>query len=183
MVDQPQQHDNHPITTLKRRNSLPSAVIVPPRKPKQINGNHHNTTNRSPPLPPSFSAADFELFPLKSPPPLPSSDNYTSLRDILPCSSPSSILSPTPAVALAGISSSSCGSGYEISIKNRLVKQAAWAYLQPTVSTSPSSSSRRLCFPGGFFRPMFVSFRRTVSDTVTRVYDWLVDALWLILCR
>lgn len=174
MVDQQDDNiNNHHNTTLKRRNSLPSAVIVPPRKPKPLNGNRHSN-NRSPPLPPSFSAADFELFPLKSPP-LPSSDNYTSLRDILPCS-PSSILSPTPAIAIAGISSSSCGSGYEISIRNRLVKQAAWAYLQPTVSTSPSSSSRRLCFSGEFFR-------RTVSETVTRVYDWLVDALWLILCR
>ncbi|KNA15588.1 hypothetical protein SOVF_096880 [Spinacia oleracea] len=165
--------DNH-HTTLLRRNSIPSAVIVPTKLNKS-NGNHHN---RSPPPPPSFSAVDFELLPFKS----PGLDAYTSLKDILPCS-PSSILSPTPAVALAGISSSSVGSGYEISIRNRLVKQAAWAYLQPTVSSSPSSSSRRLLFSGEYIRPMIVNFRRTVFETAARAYDWLVDALWLILCR
>lgn len=173
--------DNH--TNLKRRNAIPTAVVVPHRKLKTaspITSNCRHNNHRSPPQPSpaSFPGADFELLTLKS----PSTDVYTSLKDILP-GSPASILSPTPAVAIAGISGSSTGSGYEISIRNRLVKQAAWAYLQPVVSSSPSSSSRRLCFSGEFFRPIIDNFRRVVSETAARVYDWLVDTLWLILCR
>ncbi|KMT06666.1 hypothetical protein BVRB_7g158300 [Beta vulgaris subsp. vulgaris] len=173
-------HNNNTTTTpLKRRNSLPTTTInIPPRKHTNGNHHHHHHHHRRrspPPSTPSFPSIDFEL---KS----QSSDIYTSLKDILPWS-PSSILSPTPAVAIAGISASSAGSGYEISIRNRLVKQAAWAYLQPTLSSSPSSSSRGFCFSGDFFRPIIANFRRVLSETAARVYDWLVDALWLILCR
>ncbi|XP_008784096.1 uncharacterized protein LOC103703129 [Phoenix dactylifera] len=60
---------------------------------------------------------------------------YTSLRDIL-ASSPSAscgLLSPSP---------SSAGPG-EIQIRNRLVKQAAYAYLQPTPSSWESTPRRR----------------------------------------
>lgn len=53
---------------------------------------------------------------------------YTSLKDLLPAAA--AINSPTAV--------SSC---YEISIRNRLVKQAAWAYLQP-MSSSPGTSGR-----------------------------------------
>lgn len=66
---------------------------------------------------------------------------YTSLRDIL-ASSPSSsssaggLLSPS-ASAVPG----SPGAG-EIQIRNRLVKQAAYAYLQPTPSLLDSSRRR-----------------------------------------
>ncbi|KAG7028138.1 hypothetical protein SDJN02_09318, partial [Cucurbita argyrosperma subsp. argyrosperma] len=65
--------------------------------------------------------------------PPPHSLTYTSLRDILP--SPTSMSSPTAA--------SAANSGFEISIRNRLVKQAAWAYLQP-MSSSPGSSGPHL---------------------------------------
>ncbi|CAO2839269.1 unnamed protein product [Amaranthus hypochondriacus] len=167
-------------TALKRHNSIPSAVLVPYRKhktaPPVVNGNHRSPPSSSPPT--SFPGVDFDISTLKQPP----HNSYTSLKDMIP-SSPSSILSPTPAATLAGISSSSSGSGYEISIRNRLVKQAAWAYLQPAVLTSPSSSSRRLCLSVDFFTAMVSDFRRIVSDAFTRVYDWLVDTLWLILCR
>lgn len=165
-------------TTLKRRKSNipPTAVLVPHRKHRTAppttnnNHNHHHNNHRPPPLtsPASFTGADYELMTLK--------DSYTSLKDILP-SSPSSILSPTPGIAVAGISSSSSGSGYEISIRNRLVKQAAWAYLQPALLSSPSTSTR--FFSGDTFRGIFDDFRRLFY----RVYDWLVDTLWLILCR
>ncbi|PKI47014.1 hypothetical protein CRG98_032553, partial [Punica granatum] len=63
----------------------------------------------------------------------PSSLSYTSLKDLLPQFSAAAINSPTAA------SSASGRSGYEISIRNHLVKQAAWAYLQP-MSASPGSS-------------------------------------------
>ncbi|CAN6577319.1 unnamed protein product [Malus baccata var. baccata] len=75
---------------------------------------------------------DLELLSLKS------SKSYTSLRDLLPSSA--AVNSPTVA--------SANNSGCEISIRNRLVKQAAWAYLQPMSSTSgPSGPNflRRLC--------------------------------------
>ncbi|KAL2900077.1 Asparagine--tRNA ligase [Bienertia sinuspersici] len=148
-------------TTIKRRNTVPpTSVLIPHRKLKT-------------------APFDYELVvSLKS-------DSYTSLKDILPSTPASSILSPTPAIALAGVSSSSSGSGYEISIRNRLVKQAAWAYLQPALLlSSPSSSSRHLCFfSADHLRQLFAQVRRALSETLTRVYDCLVDALWLFLCR
>ncbi|KAH6768653.1 hypothetical protein C2S52_007491 [Perilla frutescens var. hirtella] len=45
--------------------------------------------------------------------------SYTSLKDLIPSSSPSSVASPTG------------GSWREIPIKDPLVQHAAWAYLQP----------------------------------------------------
>ena len=54
-------------------------------------------------------------------------NSYTSLRDVLPSTA---LISPcTSAVSAAGA----------VAIRNRLVKQAAWAYLQP-MSASPSSN-------------------------------------------
>ncbi|EHA8587320.1 hypothetical protein COCNU_scaffold001880G000020 [Cocos nucifera] len=66
---------------------------------------------------------------------------YTSLRDIL-ASSPSSsasygLLSPTPSACHG-----TPGAG-EIQIRNRLVKQAAYAYLQPTPSSWAFTRPRR----------------------------------------
>ncbi|XP_017700040.1 uncharacterized protein LOC103714271 [Phoenix dactylifera] len=65
---------------------------------------------------------------------------YTSLRDILTSSSSSSagggLLSPSSSVTP--------GAG-EIQIRNRLVKQAAYAYLQPTPSSLESSRRHRRC--------------------------------------
>ncbi|GJZ44880.1 hypothetical protein Tco_0592476 [Tanacetum coccineum] len=72
----------------------------------------------------SFSS-DFEIVSIK-----PSS--YTSLRDILP--SPKCVVqSPKTPCYVAH-------SRYEILIRNRLVKEAAWAYLQP-MSTSEAYGS------------------------------------------
>lgn len=45
--------------------------------------------------------------------------NYTSLKDLIPSTSPPSVASPTG------------GSWREIPIKDPLVQHAAWAYLQP----------------------------------------------------
>ncbi|KAK4755230.1 hypothetical protein SAY87_008987 [Trapa incisa] len=63
---------------------------------------------------------------------------YTSLRDLLPQFSSGTINSPNAASPV------SSRSGYEISIRNRLVKQAAWAYLQPMSASSESSGSSSL---------------------------------------
>ncbi|PWA82024.1 hypothetical protein CTI12_AA181840 [Artemisia annua] len=71
----------------------------------------------------SSSLSDFELVSIK-----PSS--YTSLRDILP--------SPKNFVQSPKAPSYVAHSRYEILIRNRLVKEAAWAYLQP-MSNSPEA--------------------------------------------
>lgn len=80
---------------------------------------------------------DFELVSFKS---ITSSLSYISLKDHIPGAA---INSPT------GASSSS--TVYKISIHNRLVKQAAWAYLLPIGSSSPDSSPN-------FFRSLCIRF-------------------------
>ena len=136
----PQQTQSKPSSTLRRRNSIATSVVVPARlsftaaaaatttKPLQsfntFPNQQNGTVSRPPPL-------DYEeILSLKCSTP----QTYTSLKDILPVSaSNAAVSSPTPA------SASAVSSGYEISIRNRLVKQAAWAYLQP-MSSSPGSS-------------------------------------------
>ncbi|XVF07569.1 hypothetical protein REPUB_Repub06bG0150700 [Reevesia pubescens] len=113
MVDEPGQS---PLTTLRRSNSISTPVQVSSKltlltpKPLQTATSFPNGNAVSPPL-------DLELISLKT-----SLASYTSLKDILP-SSAVAICSPTAAGSVTN-------SGYEISIRNRLVKQAAWAYLQ-----------------------------------------------------
>ncbi|PON70074.1 hypothetical protein PanWU01x14_082490 [Parasponia andersonii] len=123
-----------PLSNLRRRNSIATSV-VPTRlslptvtaKPRHSSSFPiQNGSAASRPPPPTL---DFVLISFKTSP--PSSLSYTSLKDLIPSSiSGAGINSPTAA--------SAANSGYEISIRNRLVKQAAWAYLQP-MSSSPSS--------------------------------------------
>ncbi|RXH76375.1 hypothetical protein DVH24_019263 [Malus domestica] len=132
-----------PSSKLGRRNSISTSVVVPAKlsllsdtttptsATKHLQRLHSSTFPNgdvSPPAPPQL---DLEFLSHKS------SESYTSLKDLLPSSAANS---PTAA--------SANNSGYEISIRNRLVKQAAWAYLQPMSSTSgPSGPNflRRLC--------------------------------------
>ncbi|KAK6231913.1 hypothetical protein QQP08_017713 [Theobroma cacao] len=134
MDDEPEQP---PLSTLGRRNSISSPVQLPTRltllTPKPL-----QTANSLPNGSASSSPFDLELISLKT-----SLASYTSLKDILP-SSAVAINSPTAA-------GSATNSGYEISIRNRLVKQAAWAYLQP-MSASPDSSGPH------FFRRIWLRF-------------------------
>ncbi|KAL9227722.1 hypothetical protein vseg_003375 [Gypsophila vaccaria] len=161
------------INGFNRGNSVPSAMVLQNGNTTR-NGYRLGNSSSSP-----STLPDIDVH-LKS----PGTPSYTSLKDIIP-SPPSSMLSPTPPTTTsAAMSSPSFGSGYEISIRNRLVKQAAWAYLQPTVPSSPSSSSSACnCFSRDCFGPLLVVFRRFSCEAVTRVYDWLADVLWLILCR
>ncbi|XP_057721334.1 uncharacterized protein LOC130935555 [Arachis stenosperma] len=99
--------------TLRRHNSM----VAPP--PSKLSVPHRTSSLDSPNTNQTFELVSFNANST-------SSSFYTSLRDVLPSSS-SAVNSPTAA------SSSS------ISIRNRLVKHAAWAYLQP-MSSSPSSS-------------------------------------------
>ncbi|XAR64778.1 hypothetical protein NMG60_11008609 [Bertholletia excelsa] len=148
---------------LRRRNSIATPVVVPaklilPPKP------HHaasfpsgGTTTIAAPSSSassfcssgqSFSAVDFEMICIK---PL----SYTSLKDLLP--------------STVAVHSPSAGS--EISIRNRLVKQAAWAYLRP-MSTSPDATGHRFWskFSGN-------SFIRFLSRTITQFFDRLLRAI------
>ncbi|XP_044507677.1 uncharacterized protein LOC123227094 [Mangifera indica] len=97
---------------LRRRHSLSTPLPIPTK----LTLPRRNGT---------VSPSSFELASLVK----PTSLSYTSFKDLIPCSS---LNSPT-----AG---SATNSTYEISIRNRLVKQAAWAYLQP-MSSSPDSSA------------------------------------------
>ncbi|OIW11342.1 hypothetical protein TanjilG_31110 [Lupinus angustifolius] len=92
--------------------------------------------------------------------------SYTSLRDMLP-STAAAVNSPTAS-----------SSGYEISIRNHLVKQAAWAYLQP-MSASPTSSAaphflRRLCHR---FSAFITFVNHHLSPGLSRVFHRILHLL------
>ncbi|KAM3324635.1 hypothetical protein P3S67_005787 [Capsicum chacoense] len=144
--------------------SLTNSAILPRKRSltDQLSASTITTSSSSTSASSSLTnsiADDYELFSIKP-------VSYTSLRDILP---PSSINSP----------------GSEISIRNRLVKQAAWAYLQP-MATSPDSSSRSL-FGCMFFRfpvnnpvaGVIELFDRCILAPLTRAVDWLLRAIWI----
>ncbi|XWS66598.1 hypothetical protein CRYUN_Cryun05aG0213600 [Craigia yunnanensis] len=130
--------DNEPdqslLSTLRRRNS----IVQVPAKLTHLTPKSLQTATSLPNGNASSTPLDLELISLKT-----SLPSYTSLRDIL-SSSAVAINSPTAA-------GSATNSGYEISIRNRLVKQAAWAYLQP-MSASPDSSGPH------FFRRLWLRF-------------------------
>lgn len=115
-----------------------------------------------------------ELVPLNDKDSLPA---YTSLRDILRPS-----LSPPPPTSPAGSSSQAWS---EIPIRNRLVKQAAWAYLQP-MAASPESSGNDLfgrCWDlaGDIRRNLaadLMFFRQRVWPAISRAFGWLLGVLW-----
>ncbi|KAE8704628.1 hypothetical protein F3Y22_tig00110450pilonHSYRG01066 [Hibiscus syriacus] len=114
-----------PPSTLRRRNPISTPVHIPARL-TLVTPTLLQSATSLPKGDAAPSPLDLELISLKA-----SFASYTSLKDILP-SSTVTINSPTAA-------GSATNSGYEISIRNRLVKQAAWAYLQP-MSASPDAS-------------------------------------------
>ncbi|KAI3798327.1 hypothetical protein L1987_33598 [Smallanthus sonchifolius] len=147
-----------PISTLRRRNSIetPSSLTLHtkhqhPSSSSSSSSSSYTTATTSSSTTSSSSSADYELVSLK-----PAS--YTSLRDILP-STVTFVQSPKPP-------SFTVNSGYEISIRNRLVKQAAWAYLQP-MSTSPGA--------GG--STVFHRLWNRLSDAVLRLMTHICDCL------
>nr|XP_043623768.1 uncharacterized protein LOC122595465 [Erigeron canadensis] len=105
----------------------------------------------------SSSSMDFELASIKPP-----VYNYTSLRDILP-SAGIVVQSPrgVPCYAAHHLG------GYEISIRNRLVKQAAWAYLQP-MSTTPESDGP------AFFHRIWNRFSGTILRVVAVFFNCIL---------
>ncbi|MCL7022172.1 hypothetical protein MKW94_015605 [Papaver nudicaule] len=158
----------------RRRNSFPSSMVLD--IPIQLQTNEDKV---------SSSSLDFELFSFK-PSSLSSSaqddDKYTSLKDLMPYSLSAAAQSPT------GSMIQPC---YEISIRNRLVKQAAWAYLQPMSSSSPGSSSgnsiKRMWFR---FENQYVKnpinacldfIKRRLIPMVSRVFDRLISWFNLVM--
>ncbi|KAF1866658.1 hypothetical protein Lal_00018042 [Lupinus albus] len=122
------------------------------------------TPKRTQPL--SFSSQSLHNLNLDTLNP-PLSSSYTSLRDILP--STAAINSPTTAA------SSSC---YEIPIRNHLVKQAAWAYLQPmsaSVTSSPAPHFlRRLRHR---FTAFFSFINHHIIPNISHVFHRILHAL------
>ncbi|KAL3755570.1 hypothetical protein ACJRO7_002599 [Eucalyptus globulus] len=110
-------------TALRRRHSIaaPTAAAPAAAKPPAQSLSFPNGTSAShPPLPPPLDLSGHD-FP-----------SYTTLRDLLPPSPAAS----SPAAAAAASPTSAASSSHEISIRNRLVNRAAWAYLRP-MSASP----------------------------------------------
>ncbi|GFQ02949.1 hypothetical protein PHJA_002438700 [Phtheirospermum japonicum] len=81
----------------------------------------------------------------------PALHSYSSLRDILPSSA---VDSPKPKAATPGS---------DIRIRNRLVKQAALAYLQP-MSTAPGSTG------GDFFRRLWTRVAAVIDFLCGNVF-------------
>lgn len=149
-------------TTLRRRNSIATSVVLP----KEHRVPAAKQLQRS-----SFCALPNDTVQA----PLSSSDlghhshgssslvSYTSLRDLLSSATP-----PSGSV-----------SAYDISIRNRLVKRAASAYLRPMSSSpttsSPSSSSS--CFPRLLLPYLSFFYRRFVSG-VSWIFHRISRAIW-----
>ncbi|CAA7026777.1 unnamed protein product [Microthlaspi erraticum] len=138
-----------PVTPLRRRNSIATTTAA-------ITSDIPFAIDSSTPT--SF---DFELITLK-----PSSFvAYTSLRDIL--SSPSSSSFNIPSINGHG-SSSTVG---DISIRNPLVKQAAWSYLQATALTSSEDSAG-----SQFLRRIWLHFSAGIQF-LRRMFDWIFQSI------
>ncbi|XP_050381928.1 uncharacterized protein LOC126798891 [Argentina anserina] len=139
-----------PLGKLRRRNSISTSKLSHLSSSSSASSSSTSTAPNSP-IKPRHSCsfptqnATAAATPRHRPPQLDlellspkSSDSYTSLKDLLPSSSLTAVQSPTPN------STAATSSGYEISIRNRLVQQAAWAYLQPMSSTSGPSGPHLL---------------------------------------
>jgi len=148
--------------TLRRRNSIAMSLVIPTKlslHPSSIlPPSHLNGTTLSP--------LDISLLSLKS------SSSYTSLKDLLPSAT---VNSPTS-------SNSTTTSPYEISIRNRLVKHAAWAYLQPMSPSADSSGHflRRVWLRFSTKNPITACFRFLsghVIPSITSAFDRILHAI------
>ncbi|CAI0462659.1 unnamed protein product [Linum tenue] len=152
---------------LRRRNSIATdAVPIPSRL------SLHTSS-----LPPTNGfLTDLELFSLKSP---PGFSSYTSLKDLMP----SSVVN-SPATAAHGSASVFHDSAYEICIRNHLVKQAAWAYLQP-MSSSPGSADphflrrlwSKLAALGGPIKACFRFLQLRLIPRIVQAFDRMFRAV------
>ncbi|KAK6126470.1 hypothetical protein DH2020_039775 [Rehmannia glutinosa] len=149
-VSEPQQYQNHPL--LRRRNSI-STSMVDQNSSSATSTTTTTTTSSSS----SFPSDDLELLSIK-----PTSHSYTSLKDLLPSVA---VNSPKPSPEL----------GSDICIRNRLVKQAAWAYLQPMSTSSDSAGNN-------FFHrlwPRVAAFFDFLRRNAIRALDWTLRVFWI----
>ncbi|KAK8649384.1 hypothetical protein V6N13_130113 [Hibiscus sabdariffa] len=169
-----------PLPTICRCNSISrfSTPFQNPAKLTLLTPKPLQTATSLPSGSAALSPLDVELISLKL---KASFSSYTSLRDILP-SPEVPINSPTAA-------GSATNSGYEISIRNRLVKQAAWAYLQP-MSASPDSSGphffHRLWLHFSSLNPISSClrfFNLKLLPCLTRLVDRIVRSIGIIFNR
>uniref|UniRef100_A0A7N0V4U3 Uncharacterized protein n=1 Tax=Kalanchoe fedtschenkoi TaxID=63787 RepID=A0A7N0V4U3_KALFE len=165
-------------STLHRRTPPPSELFLPrissflpPSAVTDTTTPSSSHSSASPLL--SFPSVDLDLISLNF-------QSYTSLKDILPTTS--LVNSPTTA------GSPSSAAPYDIPIRNRLVKQAAWAYLQP-MAASPTSSTtpffHRL-LAGRYFLPPLSSLCRLFNcgliPVLTRAFNQLLIHLRIRTC-
>ncbi|KAF3442721.1 hypothetical protein FNV43_RR16638 [Rhamnella rubrinervis] len=156
-MDDPADLNPHPLlsSNLRRRNSIatsvPASLTLPLTHPITESLHSSSFPNQNGAMAPPPPPLDFELVSLKS------SLAYTSLKDLIPTSPGGFVNSPTAA--------SAANSGYEISIRNRLVKQAAWAYLQP-MSSSPAPLELTSSIASGSSSPV-ETLLLLVSDSST----------------
>ncbi|CAA0822527.1 Unknown protein [Striga hermonthica] len=161
IVPEPPPYHDHPL--LRRRSSASAVAQL------ALLSDHNSSTSTSTTTTSaaatssssSFPSDDLDLLSIK-----PASHSYTSIRDLLPAAA---VNSPKPGPALM------TPPGSDICIRNRLVKQAAWAYLQP-MSTSPGSSG------GGFLRrlwPRAAEFIDFVRRGLARAVSWAFRVLWI----
>ncbi|XP_011044047.1 PREDICTED: uncharacterized protein LOC105139343 [Populus euphratica] len=148
--------------TLRRINSIATSFVIPTKL------SLHTSS-----LPPSHLDGTLPSHLDISLPRLKSSLSYTSIKDLLPSAT---VNSPTSAT-------SNTTSTYEIPIRNRLVKQAAWAYLQP-MSSSPDSSGthflRRLWLRLSAKNPITACFgfiSVCVIPSITNAFDRILRAI------
>ncbi|CAI9289745.1 unnamed protein product [Lactuca saligna] len=142
------------IPILRRRNSTGSPTVDIKPYHSSSTSSIATTSTTSSSSSSSSSSVDFELVAIKP-------TCYTSLRDILP--------SPTSFVQSPKAACSAVHSGYEISIKNHLVKQAAWAYLQP-MSTFPEADGTTV------LHRFWIQFSTAVLSLITAAFDCLLQA-------
>ncbi|MED6192180.1 hypothetical protein PIB30_007711 [Stylosanthes scabra] len=142
--------DHSSSAALRRHNSM----VAPP--PTKLSVPHRTSSLDSPYTDQTFELVSFNNVNVNVN--LTSSSFYTSLRDLLPSSA---VNSPTA-------SSSSA-----ISIRNRLVKHAAWAYLQP-MSSSPSSSSST---SSPYFLRRLSACLGSVFRRIAKIFDRILLAI------
>ncbi|PIN06035.1 hypothetical protein CDL12_21423 [Handroanthus impetiginosus] len=150
VVSSPPPSQDRPL--LRRRNSISASIVVMPTKLTVLPHQRSASTATS-------SSDDLELLSIR-----PNSHSYTSLKDLLPSAA---VNSPKPS------SVHQTQPGSDICIRNRLVKQAAWAYLQP-MATSPGSAD------GNFLHrlwPRVAAFFDFVRCNVMRALNWMLSVI------
>ncbi|KAI9076418.1 hypothetical protein K1719_028467 [Acacia pycnantha] len=147
-------------TTLRRRNSIATSVVLLKKSTvpaiRRFQRSSFTTLPKDVVRVP-LSSSDLDRLSCQS----SSFVSYTSLRDLLPSATPLPLFSV---------------SGYDISIRNRLVKQAAWAYLQP-MSSSPTSSSSSSCF-FCLFLPYISFLYRRLTSGISWIFHQISRVIW-----